>query len=116
MVLTGASDDALLRGANLCLSGDELLQFGRAEQWGARHYRLSHLLRGRRRTEWAMAAHDIGEPFMLIEADSLTPVPKEYVRKGEKLTLLALGIGDLESTAANIDVTESAMNAEAPEV
>src|SRR3546814_9549168 len=32
MVLTGASDDALLRGANLCLAGDELLQFeiGRA--------------------------------------------------------------------------------------
>src|SRR3546814_1638822 len=76
MVLTGASDDALLRGANLCLAGDELLQFGRAEQWGARHYRLSHLLRGRRGTEWAMAAHDIGEPFMLIEADSLTPVDR----------------------------------------
>src|SRR3546814_10452393 len=29
MVLTGASDDALLRGAHLCLAGDELLQFGR---------------------------------------------------------------------------------------
>src|SRR3546814_15530994 len=29
MVLAGASDDALLRGANLCLAGDEL-QNGRA--------------------------------------------------------------------------------------
>src|SRR3546814_18392973 len=36
MVLTGASDDALLRGANLCLAGDELLTFGRAAEWGAR--------------------------------------------------------------------------------
>src|SRR3546814_5765375 len=58
MVLAGASDDALLRGANLCLAGDELLQFGRAEQLGARRYRLSHLLRGRRGTEWAMRSEE----------------------------------------------------------
>src|SRR3546814_9719731 len=78
------------------------------------HYRLSHLLRGRRGTEWAMAAHDIGEPFMLIEADSLTPVPNEYVRTGDKLTMLALGIGDVEPTAANIDVTGNALKPIAP--
>src|SRR3546814_16202638 len=105
MVLTGASDDALLRGANLCLAGDELLQFGRAEQWGARHYRLSHWLRGRRGTEWAMAAHDIGEPYMLIEADSLTHVANESVRTGDKLTLLAMGMGEVEPNAPNNDVT-----------
>src|SRR3546814_9436880 len=114
MVLAGASDDALLRGANLCLAGDERLQCGRAEQLGARRYRLSHWLRGRRGTEWAMASHDIGEPFMLIEADSLTPVPNEYVRTGDKLTMLALGIGDVEPTVANIDVTGNALKPIAP--
>src|SRR3546814_13110377 len=61
-----------------------------------------------------MAAHDIGEPFMLIEADSLTPVPNEYVRTGDKLTMLALGIGDVEPTAANIDVTGNALKPIAP--
>src|SRR3546814_12728529 len=101
--------------SDVCSSDlDELLQFGRAEQWGARHYRLSHLLRGRRGTEWAMAAHDIGEPFMLIGAVSLTPVPNEYVRTGDKLTMLALGIGDVEHTDALIDVPGYALKPIAP--
>src|SRR3546814_16081504 len=51
---------------------------------------------------------------MLIEADSLTPVPNEYVRTGDKLTMLALGIGDVEPTAANIDVTGNALKPIAP--
>lgn len=66
MVLAGASDDALLRGANLCLLGQELLQFGRAVRLGPRQYRLSRLLRGRRGTEWAIAMHGIGEDFLLM--------------------------------------------------
>src|SRR3546814_17710923 len=51
---------------------------------------------------------------MLIEADSCTPVPNEYVRTGDKLTMLALGIGDVEPTVANIDVTRNALNPIAP--
>ena len=48
-----ADANALMAGANLALVGDELLQFGRAEQLGPGRFRLSRLLRGRRGTEWA---------------------------------------------------------------
>jgi hypothetical protein len=51
--------------------GEELIQFGIAEPLGGRRFRLSRLLRGRRGTEWAPALHAAGEPFALIEAESL---------------------------------------------
>ncbi len=50
MVLVGADDASLDAGANLALLGDELVQFGRAEQIGPDRWRLSRLLRGR--TRW----------------------------------------------------------------
>jgi hypothetical protein len=57
--------DAIMAGANLALIGDELIQFGRAEQLGPGLFRLSHLLRGRRGTEWAAAGHSVGDVFCL---------------------------------------------------
>lgn len=114
MILAGASDDALLRGTNLCLLGQELLQFGRAVQLGPRQYRLSRLLRGRRGTEWAMATHAIGEDFLLIEADALVTVPDAYVRAGSTLTLLALGLGDLEPAQAQLGVVGTALKPPSP--
>jgi hypothetical protein len=54
-ILAPASDAALINGANACMIGDELLQFGRADEIGPRAYRLSRLLRGRRGTERFMA-------------------------------------------------------------
>lgn len=114
MVLGGGSDDALLRGANLCLVGDELLQFGRAVQTGVGQYRLSRLLRGRRGTEWAAGAHESGERFLKIEADSLVTVPDTYVRTGASLSLLALGVGDVEPVSAAFAVTGRALQPPAP--
>ncbi|MCF8709761.1 phage tail protein [Rhizorhapis sp. SPR117] len=114
MVLAGASDDALLRGANLCLVGEELLQFGQAQQTGLRRYRLSRLLRGRRGTEWAMDGHASGERFLLIDADSLQIVPDQYVRTGDSLALLAIGVGDVEPVAADIMVAGNALRPPSP--
>lgn len=109
MVLAGASDEALLRGANLCLAGDELLQFGRAEQTGPRQFRLSRLLRGRRGTEWAIGGHGAGEPFLLIEADALMRVPDTHVRQGAMLSMLAIGVGDVEPATADLMVAGQAL-------
>jgi hypothetical protein len=114
MLLAGASDDALLRGGNLCLVGSELLQFGKAVQTGPRQYRLNRLLRGRRGTEWAIAGHVSDEPFLLIEADALVAVPDAYVRTGSALTMLALGVGDVEPAEAALTVSGEALKPPAP--
>ena len=41
MTLAGRSDDALVAGANAAMLGDELIQFGVAEQIDAARWRLS---------------------------------------------------------------------------
>lgn len=114
MVLAGASDDALLRGGNLCLVGSELLQFGRSVQTGPRQYRLNRLLRGRRGTEWAITGHVSDESFLLMEADALVAVPDAYVRTGSLLTMLALGVGDVEPAQASLTVAGEALKPPSP--
>lgn len=69
--LESCDDQALVMGSNLATLGGELIQFGSAQPIGPGRFRLSRLLRGRRGTEWAMAAHDLGEPFALVQAGTL---------------------------------------------
>lgn len=114
MELAGASDEALLRGANLCLLGEELLQFGQAVQIGPREYRLTRLLRGRRGTEWAMAGHSGGESFLLIEEASLVAVPAAHLRIGGTLSMLASGVGDLEPAEASQAIAGLALQPPSP--
>ena len=85
---------ALMAGANLALLGDELIQFGRAEQLGAGRYRLSRLLRGRRGTEWAATTHAVGEPFCLIDAAAVRPIEIPASAMGALLTATAHGVSD----------------------
>jgi hypothetical protein len=109
MALHPADDAALLNGANLCLVGHELIQFGSAVQTGARSYRLSRLLRGRRGTEWAIAGHGVGEPLLMIDQDRLAAVPAEAVHAGTPLSMLAIGIGDAVPAEAALTVTGEAL-------
>jgi hypothetical protein len=69
--LESCDDEALVMGSNLAVAGCELIQFGRAEPIGPGRFRVSRLLRGRRGTEWAMDAHDIGEAFALLAPGTL---------------------------------------------
>lgn len=64
--LAGVSMESLLNGANLCLIGQEVLQFRQAEMLEEHVYRLSGLLRGRCGTEWAVGSHAAGEQFFLL--------------------------------------------------
>lgn len=94
MWLESRDDDALAAGDNLAMLGDELLQFGRAQALGGGRFRLSRFLRGRRGTEWAADGHRAGEPFTLIEAESLVAVTIPLARVGGTAVIAARGIGD----------------------
>ena len=69
--LASCDDDALAEGFNLAVLGSELVQFGEATPLGQGQFRLARLLRGRGGTEWASAAHSVGELFCLIDSNSL---------------------------------------------
>lgn len=99
IVLSDADEDALLAGANLAMIGDEALQFGRATPLGSGLWRLSELWRGRRRTEWAVAAHGIDATFVLIEADVFTRLSSSSAVSNVKV--MAVGVGDPSGVIAN---------------
>lgn len=92
--LSPASDAALLGGANACMIGDELLQFGEAVAVAPGVYLLRRLLRGRRGSEAARESHDVGETFVLLEEARLFPLAADQVRAGSDITVAAQGIGD----------------------
>ena len=83
--LTSAVDDyAVYLGGNAAMLGSELIQFGTVTSLGSGVYRLSHLLRGRNGTEWAIATHVAGELFVLLTSGA------EVVRKSMPLADIGL--------------------------
>lgn len=117
MDLGDADEVALGQGANLCLVGRELVQFGSAEPLGGANWRLSRLRRGLRGTEWAMAAHEEGEPFLLIEEERLAEPLATLGLGGEvggTLRVAALGLGDAEAVDAMTQISGEALIPPAP--
>ncbi|WP_066650240.1 MULTISPECIES: phage tail protein [Sphingomonas] len=99
MVLADADDAALDSGANLALVGDELLQFGEAVPIGPARWRLSRLLRGRRGTEFAAGAQQVGDRFVLIEREALVAIDLPVTAIGRQIAVMASGVGDSEGPA-----------------
>lgn len=115
MWLESRDDAALIDGANLALLGDELMQFGRADPLGAKRFRLSRLLRGRRGTEWAAASHAAGERFVLIEREALAAIDLPVARVGGAARVMAEGIGDgADPPQAELTTTGEALRPPAP--
>ena len=102
-VLAPASDAALLNGANACMIGEEVVQFGTASPSGPGQWRLGRLLRGRRGSEKRMAGHAVGETFLLLTADALLPVTDGRAVAGCLVEIAAQGLGD--ATPAEADRT-----------
>lgn len=63
---SSASALAVLNGANLCLIGNELVQFKTATLLGGSSWKFTGFLRGRIDTEPYMTGHSIGENFVLL--------------------------------------------------
>jgi hypothetical protein len=114
MWLESRSDSALASGDNLAVLGEELIQFAVAVPLGGRRFRLSRLLRGRRGTEWAAGLHSAGEPFAMIEAESLTAIDAPLGAIGGEARLLATGLGDPEGVLAVREVSGEAMRPPSP--
>lgn len=113
--LESCSDSAIAAGANLAAVGSELLQFGIAERVGSDRYRLRRLLRGRRGTEWAASLHTEQDPFTLLSAETLLPVPVEISALGATAVAVAAGIGDPpEGTRAELPISGEALRPPAP--
>jgi hypothetical protein len=93
-LLLNADDHALAMGSNLMLLGDELVQFGRAEEMAPGRYRLSRLLRGRRGTEWAIGAHSAGERMLLIDRATLVAIELNPAMRGGAVEAAAFGVAD----------------------
>ena len=113
MMLAGADDAALDRGANLALIGDELVQFGHAAPLGAGRWRLSRLWRGRRGTESAIGTQAAGDRFALLAADCIATLPLPVSAIGG-VRVLASGVGDDTPVAVDASVTGASVRPPAP--
>lgn len=69
--LASTTELNVLNGENLCLVGQEILQFQHAVLQPDGSYQLRRLLRGRQGTEWAVPTHHLNECFILLESHSL---------------------------------------------
>nr|WP_211051086.1 hypothetical protein [Parasphingorhabdus halotolerans] len=101
MQLYDADDGRLFAGANAALLGPELIQFGRATPLGNGRYRLSRLLRGLGGTENQMAAHAIGENFILLNATEMTAIDPLHFSPFMPARFWALGRGDEQPVLAS---------------
>ena len=95
MILSDADADALDAGANMALTGDELLQFGHAEPLGGGRWRLSQLWRGRRGTP--SAGGSVGDRFALLDGAAVRTIDLPLVALGTTISVMATGVGDGEA-------------------
>ncbi|WP_313807014.1 phage tail protein [Sphingobium sp.] len=115
--LNGTDEAALALGRNLCLVGQELIQFTHAVQTGAASFRLEGLRRGLFGTEWAMTSHVEGEDFLLLEEDRLTePLVAQgsMPEIGGGIRIAAIGVGDGEPAEALLTVAGEAVTPPSP--
>lgn len=91
MELQTATLAEMMNRANLCIVGDELINFGEAEQVDENRWECTTLLRGRKGSP--ISAHTAGERFVMLDAGSVTWVPAELFELGRALTFRVTSVG-----------------------
>ena len=116
MWLEGRTDAALLSGANLALLDNEIIQFGSVEALGDRRFRLRHMLRGRRGTEWAAAEHGAGGRFVMLDPALIAAFEPPASQLGAHLQFRATGPGQApgEGTQFSLQLAGRALLPPAP--
>ena len=84
-------EDLLSDDTNLCIIGDELVQFAGVDEIAEGDWELSVMLRGRKGT--ASVAHAIGERFVLLDRGSLALIPAGLTDIGRTFTFRATSFG-----------------------
>lgn len=113
LTLSDASLPQLLNGANRALVGSEVIQFARALPLGEGRWRLSHLLRGRGGTEWAIATHAPDDQFVLLDG-RLTAIDAEMLSDPASTLILAAGLGDTVPAETSIACVGASIRPLAP--
>ncbi len=94
--------DALARGANRLLIGDEIVQFGECEAEGDGVWRLTGLLRGRGGSEIeAACGHPAGTSVTLLD-ERLVDLP-EGTNLGDSDEIAAIGFADSDPVVATLE-------------
>lgn len=93
----------LLNKANLAIVGDELIQFGQADEVSEGHWELSLLLRGRKGSQ--TQSHAIGTRFVLLEPTALGIIPASIADIGRTYTFRATSFSESEDTATVVSMT-----------
>lgn len=114
MWLESRPEAAVLAGANLALVGNELFQFAVAEPIGARRFRLSTLLRGRRGSDAAIAGHGPGEGFVMLDPAALLAFDPPVDAVGRTLRFRPAGRGDAGAAPASAIVGGAALRPLSP--
>jgi hypothetical protein len=100
----------LLGGGNVCLLGDEIMQFQRATLTGTLTYLLTGLLRARKGTEQHMATHVVGERFVLLNATTIYRIEQNVSDIGSDYYKgVAFGSAIADATAQVFDNTAAAL-------
>jgi hypothetical protein len=114
MELTTINDAALAAGQNLAALGSntygwEILAFRTATLVSAGTYDLTHLLRGRRGTEYLQGAHHSNDRFVLLDS-AARPIPMALPERGVSVPYKALTIGQNLADISSFTFTPTAEN------
>lgn len=90
--LMSVTDGALFNGANTCMVGREVIQFGIATLVAPNTYNLTRLLRGRNGTEWAVTEHEPEELFVMLD-DTLVEIPATIGERNKPFQFKIVTIG-----------------------
>lgn len=101
--LVSKTDAAVLAGENLCMVGQECIAFGVATLISPGTYQLSHLLRGRRGTEWAIPNHVANELFVMLDS-GIVEIPCTETDRGKTFKYKTVTYGSDLTKVDPIDV------------
>jgi len=107
--LSSTTELNVLNGENLCLVGQEILQFQHAILQPDGTYQLTKLLRGRHGTEWAVDTHQISECFILLDSHALHRIKSSAAHIGLARIYKAITFGGNVTATTPYSFTHTAV-------
>ncbi len=111
--LASVSDADLEAGNNIAAIGQpgrwEIVGFGTVTQLSERKWRLSHLLRGLKGTEWAVGLHKSGDQFVALDA-ALRRIKDEFSDLNIERKFRAVSVGNTFESANDTRFTDTGVS------